>query len=213
MKMPEGITARPRLKKLVRGVLVFLVLFSLSGFFILPPIVKSVALKQLSEKLKREVTIQSLKINPFLLSLTVRGFAVREPRTPETFVSFDELYLNFQTMSIFKVPVDDVKIEKDEYPKYLKMAYKAEKFPKPRNIIGIAKDLPVPEMEKLMLTHVEVKDDDLRMLASQRAQSVKNYILKSKQVEPERIFLVEPKSLQPEKKEKLRDSRIDFRLK
>jgi hypothetical protein len=111
------------------------------------------------------------------------------------------------------VPVDDVKIEKDEYPKYLKMAYKAEKFPKPRNIIGIAKDLPVPEMEKLMLTHIEVKDDDLRMLASQRALTVKDYILKSKQVEPERIFLVEPKSLQPEKKEKLRDSRIDFRLK
>jgi hypothetical protein len=42
---------------------------------------------------------------------------------------------------------------------------------------------------------------------------VKDYILKSKQVEPERIFLVEPKTLQPEKKEKIRDSRIDFRLK
>jgi hypothetical protein len=109
--------------------------------------------------------------------------------------------------------VDDVKIEKDEYPKYLKMAYKAEKFPKPRNIIGIAKDLPVPEMEKLMFAHIEVKDDDLRMLASQRALAVKDYILKSKQVEPERIFLVEPKSLQPEKKEKLKDSRVDFRLK
>ena len=114
---------------------------------------------------------------------------------------------------IAAMSVDDVKIEKDEYPKYLKMAYKAEKFPKPRNIIGIAKDLPVPEMEKLMLTHIEVKDDDLRMLASQRAMAVKDYILKSKQVEPERIFLVEPKSLQPEKKEKIRDSRIDFRLK
>ena len=111
------------------------------------------------------------------------------------------------------IPVDEVKVEKGEYPKYLKMAYKAEKFPKPRNIIGIAKDLPVPEMEKLMLTHIEVKDDDLRMLASQRALTVKDYILKSKQVEPERVFLVEPKSLQPEKKEKLSDSRVDFRLK
>ena len=111
------------------------------------------------------------------------------------------------------VPVDEVKIEQNEYPKYLKLAYKAEKFPKPRNIIGMAKDLPVPEMEKLMLTHLEIKDDDLRLLASQRALNVKDYILKSKQVEPERIFLVEPKSLQPEKKEKLRDSRVDFRLK
>jgi len=95
-------------------VLVFIVLFSLSGFFILPPIVKSVALNQLSEKLKREVTIQSLKINPFLLSLTVRGFAVREPRTPETFVSFDEFYLNFQAMSIFKrgIIVKEIRLTK-----------------------------------------------------------------------------------------------------
>lgn len=111
------------------------------------------------------------------------------------------------------VPVDEIKIEKDEYHKYLKLAYKEEKFPKPRNIIGIAKDLPDAEMEKLMLTHIEVKDDDLRHLASRRALEVKDYILKSKQVEPERVFLVEAKSLQPEKKEKLKDSRVDFRLK
>ncbi len=111
------------------------------------------------------------------------------------------------------VPVDEVKIEKEEYPKFLKMAYKKEKFPKPRNFLGIAKDLPVAEMEKLMLTHIEVKDDDLRQLASQRALNVKDQILKSKQVDPGRIFLVEPKSLSPEKKEKLKDSRVDFRLK
>lgn len=58
------------------------------------------------------------------------------------------------------MPVDDVKINPAEYPKYLKSAYKEEKFPKPSNIIGMAKDLPVAEMEKLMLTHLEVKDDD-----------------------------------------------------
>lgn len=111
------------------------------------------------------------------------------------------------------VPIDEVTIDQNEYPVYLKMAYKDEKFTKPRNIIGIAKTLPVPEMEKLMLTHIEVKDDDLRKLASERALKVREHILKSKQVEPERVFLVEPKTLQPEKKEKLKDSRVDFRLK
>ncbi len=111
------------------------------------------------------------------------------------------------------IPVDDVIIDQGEYPNYLKLAYKEEKFPKPRNIIGIAKSLPVPEMEKLMLTHIEVKDEDLRRLASERAAKVQELILKSKQVEPERVFLVEPKTLQPEKKEKLKDSRVDFRLK
>ncbi len=110
------------------------------------------------------------------------------------------------------VPVDEVKIETDEYPKYLKMAYKEEKFPKPRNFIGMAKDLPVPEMEKLMLTHIEVKDDDLRQLASQRSLRIKDYILKSDQVEQERVFLITPKSLKPEQKEKVKDSRVDFKL-
>ncbi len=111
------------------------------------------------------------------------------------------------------VPVDEVKIEKEEYPKYLKMAYKEEKFPKPRNILGMAKSLPDPEMEKLIRTHIEVKDDDLRLLASQRALKVRDRILNSKKVEPERVFLIEPKSLSPEKKEGLRDSRVDFKLK
>jgi hypothetical protein len=111
------------------------------------------------------------------------------------------------------VPVDKVVIEKEEYAKYLKMAYKEEKFPKPRTIFGFAKDLPVPEMEKLMLTHIDVKDDDLRQLASQRALEVKDYIFKTGQVAADRMFLVEPKTLEPEKKEKLKNSRVDFRLK
>jgi hypothetical protein len=111
------------------------------------------------------------------------------------------------------VPVDEVKIDKQEYEKYLKAAYKVEKFPKPRNILGIAKDLPVPEMEKLMLTHIEITDTDLRSLASQRSMKTKDAILKSGQIEPDRIFILEPKSLAPEKKEKLKDSRVDFKLK
>jgi hypothetical protein len=111
------------------------------------------------------------------------------------------------------VPIDNVIIEKQEYEKYLKMAYKEEKFPKPRNILGIAKDLPVPETEKLIYTHIEIKESDLRSLASQRATSVKETILKTGKVESERIFILEPKSLLPEKKEKLKESRVDFKLK
>ena len=111
------------------------------------------------------------------------------------------------------VPVDDVKIEPAEYARYLKMAYKQENFPKPKTFIGMAKDIPVPEMEKLMLTHTEVKEEDLRALASQRAMKVKYLILKSGKVEPERVFILEPRSLAPEKKDKLKASRVDFALK
>ena len=110
------------------------------------------------------------------------------------------------------VPVDQLKVEPPEYEKYLKMAYKEEKFPKPKNFLGIPKDIPAPEMEKLMFTYIEVKEADLRLLASQRSQKVKEALVKN-QVEPERVFLVEPKSLAPAKKEKLKDSRVELKLK
>ena len=109
-------------------------------------------------------------------------------------------------------PLDNVLVEPGEYPKYLARAYKMEKFPKPRNFLGMAKDLPVPEMEKLMLTHIEVTDDHLRQLAMDRASRVRGRLVASGGVEPGRIYLVEPKTLPPERKEKLRDSRVDFRI-
>lgn len=109
--------------------------------------------------------------------------------------------------------LDNVVVDAKEYPEFLKRAYREEKFPKPRNIIGMVKDIPVPEMEKLMYTHLQVTDDDLRLLAQRRARVVKDYLIASKQVEPERVFLVEPKALAPEKKEKQKDSRVVFVLK
>ena len=77
--------------------------FTIVGFFVLPPIVKSILTKKLSENLHREVTIQQLKINPYALSLTVRGFLVKERTGSETFVSFDELYVNFQSISVLRM--------------------------------------------------------------------------------------------------------------
>lgn len=110
------------------------------------------------------------------------------------------------------IPADELTIEPAEYEQYLNLAYKAETFPKPRNILGFAKDLPVAEMVKLMLTHIRITDDDLRLLASQRALKVKDSILQSNQVEPERLFIIEPKSLAPEQRDTLKQSRVDLRI-
>ena len=110
--------------------------------------------------------------------------------------------------------LDDVSVTPQEYPVYLKQAYKAEKFPKPRNIVGMAKDLPVPEMEKLMLTNLKVTDDDLKALSQERARAVRNYLLQSQQITEERIFIVESNTLDVKKdKEGAKNSRTDFKLK
>ncbi|MBI4382208.1 MAG: DUF748 domain-containing protein, partial [candidate division NC10 bacterium] len=116
------------------------------------------------------------------------------------------------TQGLSATPVDELKVEPQEYERYLTMAYKAEKFPKPRNILGFAKSLPVSEMEKLMLTNIVITDSDLRSLATQRAMKVKAIILTSGKIQPERLFIIEPKSLSPEKRDTVKDSRVDFRI-
>ncbi len=110
------------------------------------------------------------------------------------------------------VSLDEVKVEPAEYPKLLKEAYSREKFAKPRNVIGFAKDLPVPEMEKLMLTNAVIGDDDLRQLALRRARAVADALAKTGKVSADRVFVLEPK-LSADPKDKLKNSRVDFSLK
>jgi len=109
--------------------------------------------------------------------------------------------------------VDDVVVAPDEYEKYLRRAYKEAKFPKPRNALGFVKDLPVDETEKLMLTGIQVSDDDLFKLANQRGQAVKEYLTRGDAVAPERVFLVSPKLEAPKPDDKQLGSRVDFSLK
>jgi len=111
------------------------------------------------------------------------------------------------------VSPESMEISAAEYPIYLKKAYKSGKFSKPRNLFGFAKDLPDAEMEKLLLASIKINDDDLRQLASLRARTIRDAILKSQKIEPERVFLIEPKSFIPEQKDKLKNSRVEFSLK
>jgi hypothetical protein len=69
--------------------------------------------------------------------------------------------------------LDSIQIAPEEYKTYLTRAYKEAKFPKPRNVVGLQKDLPVEEMEKLMLTNLQVTEDDIRQLAKQRAENIR----------------------------------------
>jgi hypothetical protein len=109
--------------------------------------------------------------------------------------------------------VEEITIEPQEYDRYLKKAYSAEKIPKPRNIIGMEKSLPNEEMEKLMMTHVVVKEGDLRLLATKRAETVADALLEEGEFDSGRVFTVEPKTLEPEAKKDVKKSRIDFKLK
>jgi uncharacterized protein involved in outer membrane biogenesis len=92
---------RPAWSKWAIRVGVVLFIYTLAGFFLVPWIIKSQMLKRLPAMTKRQVAVQQVKFNPYALSLTIRGFSLAEP-DGEVFSSFDELYVNFQTSSLFK---------------------------------------------------------------------------------------------------------------
>ena len=105
----------------------------------------------------------------------------------------------------------DTTVKPEEENKYLERAYKAAKFPKPRNVIGLAKSLPPDEMRKLMETNVQVTDADLRELAQRRANAV--HVALAERVDPGRLFVVAPKLTAEGIKDKGKTTRVDFSLK
>jgi hypothetical protein len=109
--------------------------------------------------------------------------------------------------------LDEVTIEPDEYEKYLTAAYRAAKFKRPRNAIGFLKELPVPEMEQLMLTNAQATDDDLRLLADARAQAAKDWLVETGKIPAERVFIVAPKTGAEGIEDKGKPTRVDFSLK
>ncbi len=109
--------------------------------------------------------------------------------------------------------VEKIDIKPDEYRKYLIMAYKAEGTVKQEKVKGGIEKLKTDEVEQLLLNRIIITEGALRNLAYERASRVRNYILRSGKVEKERVFLIEPKSLQAEKMENVKNSRINFYLK
>lgn len=83
---------------------------------------------------------------------------------------------------------DTMQVTADEYPKYLKMVYRKEKFPKPRTMLGLVKDLPEEEMKKLILTNTVIGPRDLQELATDRAMAVRDFLIQRGGLDAGRIF-------------------------
>lgn len=88
------------------------------------------------------------------------------------------------------IALSSLQITPQEYPVLLARVYKAAKFPKPRNTIGLTKTLPPEEMEKLLLANYAVDEEALRRLARQRAEAVQRWLIEQGELPAGRLFLV-----------------------
>jgi len=89
--------------------------------------------------------------------------------------------------------VDQVTVGEDDRARWLTAAYREAPIPdRPRNVIGMLKDLPQAEMEAMLLANAKVDDESLRSLANARARAV-NDALVAKGIGDDRLFLVAPR--------------------
>ncbi|MGH8619035.1 MAG: DUF748 domain-containing protein, partial [Burkholderiales bacterium] len=98
----------PRARKIALWFAGIMATIGVIGIFIVPPLIKGKVEAELTKVLHRPVTIEKLGFNPYVLSLTVRGFTMKEPAGDTPAVTFDELYVNLSSFSLFRLaPVLD----------------------------------------------------------------------------------------------------------
>jgi hypothetical protein len=108
--------------------------------------------------------------------------------------------------------LDEIVLSAEEYPRFLKQAYRRGDFEKPRNAIGLVKDQPVDEMERRLLEQVRLDEGALRALADQRAQAARAWLV-ANGIGADRLFVVAPRLDRKGLDEKASAAAVDLSLK
>src|SRR5262245_27943093 len=77
------------------------VVYLVLGFFVLPRYLERVIPEQVTQFLKRQATLSEVSVNPLLLSIELRGFALAEP-DGAPLVEFRRLLVDFEASSLVR---------------------------------------------------------------------------------------------------------------
>ena len=76
-----------------------LLLFTVFGFFVAPPIIKAQLERRASAELGRTVTVGKVRVNPYAASVTLEDFDVRLKQGDGSFLGWKRLYVNFDPLA------------------------------------------------------------------------------------------------------------------
>jgi len=114
------------------------------------------------------------------------------------------------------IPFEEIELTAEEYLKYLRELYKAEVLDAsdaPEDAKPLEDEsLTAEEMAAEIRHRIEIKDARLRLLAQNRVQAVKGYLLNDDRIAGKRLFTREAESLTPSKADKFKASRVELNL-
>jgi len=108
--------------------------------------------------------------------------------------------------------VAEITLTDEEYARYLERVYKASDVKKPRNFIGIAKTLPVEQMEALLLASAPLGAGGMERLARDRGVAVQEWLVEKGGIDQGRVFLLAPRVGVEPPKGAPAGGRVDFSL-
>ncbi|MGZ8467505.1 MAG: DUF748 domain-containing protein, partial [Candidatus Binatia bacterium] len=93
----------PRTRKIAIWLVAIVVGFGVLLGLAAPPLLRGKIASELSKNLHRPVTIEQIKLNPYTLTVTVRGFLMQEKQGQTAALSFEELFVNLELQSLIRL--------------------------------------------------------------------------------------------------------------
>ena len=98
-----GVAWHPRTRKIVLWLASILFTIGVLLGLVAPPLIRGKVASALSDKFHRPVSIEQIAINPFAMSAAIRGFLMKERQGDTSALSFDELFVNLEMRSLFRL--------------------------------------------------------------------------------------------------------------
>lgn len=101
-------------KKILIAVAAAVFVYTVVGFFVLPPVLTSVLTKKMGQTLNRTVHIQKIRTNPYTLTTEVRGLSIQDRSQAQAFVTVPSLIVDLEWRSLFKLApiIRELKLER-----------------------------------------------------------------------------------------------------
>ena len=171
----RGVAQARRTRRIVIGLLIFLVLFGLFGFFAAPPLIRHIAEQQLSKQLDRPATIGRIALNPYTLRLEADRIHIGERGGQGDFVDISRLIVKPSWSSLFRAApiVDEVQLDS---PRFTIVRYDAQRFNFTDLIEKFAKQPSRPDSKPTLFSVSNIRLENGQITFDDRLLGVKHVI-------------------------------------
>jgi hypothetical protein len=171
----RGVAQARRTRRILIGLLIFLVLFGLLGFFAAPPLIRHIAEQQLSKQLDRPASIGRIALNPYTLRLEADRVHIGERGGQGDFIDISRLILQPSWSSLFRgAPiVDEVQVDS---PRFNIIRYDAQRFNFTDLIEKFAKQPSTPNSKPTLFSVSNIRLENGQVTFDDRLLGVKHVI-------------------------------------